>query len=131
MRYRLGSAVLVFLVSVTPGYADHAPTLVIPGRPGVPVVVDGVEVSGAVIEGHWGLHRPGAGVRTIYPEYDLIGPEPAYRYFPFTGRVPRYGRHEIITRSSRGRPTRAQSYHRFWGTHVPLQVPAVPDAEEE
>jgi hypothetical protein len=39
--------------------ADHAPVLVIPGKPGIPVVINGYDASYTVVEGDWGLSRPG------------------------------------------------------------------------
>jgi len=42
---------LAALAGAGPAAADNEPVLVIPGRPGVPVMMYGVDVSGAVIEG--------------------------------------------------------------------------------
>ncbi len=39
--------------------ADSGPVIVIPSRPGVPVVINGRDASYAVVEGDWGLARPG------------------------------------------------------------------------
>ncbi|HEY5963526.1 MAG TPA: hypothetical protein VIU42_05870 [Xanthobacteraceae bacterium] len=39
--------------------ADTAPSIVIPSRPGIPVVINGRDASYAVVEGDWGLARPG------------------------------------------------------------------------
>ena len=96
----------------TGALADHAPAWVIPNPRGIPLVVDGVEVSGGVIEGDWGLYRPGHGTVTIYQGAPLIEP-PAGHYFPMTGRRPRLGRKEVETPQDR-RPRRAQSYSRTW-----------------
>src|SRR5258708_21580063 len=38
--------------------ADSGPVIVIPGRQGMPVIINGVDVTGAVIEGDWGLYKP-------------------------------------------------------------------------
>ena len=41
-------------------HADRsAPVLVIPGRPGIPVVINGYDASYTIVEGDWGLARPG------------------------------------------------------------------------
>ena len=78
--------------------SETGPVIVIPGRPGVPIIVDGQDISGAVIEGDWGLARPGQiSPRVIY-RYNrgaLIGPAPAAAYYPKTGQAPKVGRREV------------------------------------
>src|SRR5215471_8337097 len=100
---------------VTAG-AHMEPVIVVPGRPGVPVMVEGQDVSGAVIEGEWGLGRPHAGITIIrpgllaYPGYPRCslslrapcGPFPG-GFFPGTGRKPRLGRVEVIPPADRPR----------------------------
>src|SRR5690348_15958141 len=58
------------------------PVIVIPCRPGVPVMLYGRDVSGAVLEGDWGLARPGVVTPTIVQEgwaaYPVFGPAPPY-----------------------------------------------------
>jgi hypothetical protein len=107
-----------------PGLADHQPTLVIPAHRGVPVFVNGVEVSGgAVIEGDWGLYRPGHGSVIIYPGDRLLFEAPAHgSYYPATGRRPRSGRYEIEPPPNRRRPPPAQSYSRRWTAESPAGV---------
>src|SRR5215813_10488501 len=87
------------LVVPPPAAADNEPVLVVPGRAGVPVMINGVDASGAVIEGEWGLNRPGVVTPTVIMPYHMrywvpddeanVGP-----YFPRTGHKPRVGRHE-------------------------------------
>src|SRR5882672_2638012 len=99
-----------------PGRAGETePVIVIPGRPGVPVMLYGRDVSGAVLEGDWGLARPGIVTPTIVQEgwaHPLYGPPPAY--FPATGQRPRYGRLEVIPPPNRRLPPPAQPYYRDW-----------------
>lgn len=111
-RQRTFCLVIAGCLFGTGALADHAPAWVIPNPRGIPLVVDGVEVSGAVIEGDWGLYRPGHGTVTIYGGAPLIEPEPGH-YFPHTGRRPRLGRQEVETPQDR-RPRRAQPYSRSW-----------------
>src|SRR5262245_40899606 len=78
--------------------SETGPVIVVPGRPGVPVMMYGVEVSGAVIEGDWGLARPSNINPTVI--YRLWPPQTVKRtlnpgYFPRTGEAPRYGRREV------------------------------------
>src|ERR1700730_13192743 len=49
--------------------ADTEPVIAVPGRPGVPIIINGQDVSGAVIEGEWGLARGHAGITIIRPIY--------------------------------------------------------------
>jgi hypothetical protein len=96
-----------------PAAADNEPVIVVPGRPGVPVIMNGVDVSGAVIEGEWGLNRPGVVAPTVImpywpPDYDGT----AAPYFPRTGHKPPYGRLEIVP--PHRRPSVAQPFFRAW-----------------
>ncbi len=122
----LGSLVAVGLATpVSAGETE--PVIVIPGRPGVPVMLYGRDVSGAVLEGDWGLARPGVVTPTIVQEgwvYPLYGPAPAY--FPATGRRPRYGRLEVIPPANRRLPRPAEPYYRDWMSqsgHAPATIP--------
>ena len=42
-----------------PAYAGEGFDIVIPGRPGVPIIINGVDVSYAVVEGDFGLGKRG------------------------------------------------------------------------
>ena len=115
-----------WLVSASALASETGPVLVIPGKPGVPIIVNGVDVSGAVIEGDWGLARPGYTAPTIiYREFYPadVGPPPAAAYFPRTGRAPRLGR---VERDIPRPPEPAQSYNRSWGARsepTPVTIP--------
>lgn len=116
-----------------PAAADNAPVLVIPSRPGVPVIVNGIDVSYAVLDGDWGLYRPGAVPVTI-SRGALLGPAPVigYGYFPRTGRPPRVGRLEVQPPANRPLPAPAETYYRSWSTNdfgpPPAAAPAAPAA---
>jgi hypothetical protein len=122
-----GSLALAALAAATPGAADNEPVIVVPGRPGVPVMMYGVDVSWAVIEGEWGLNRPGVVAPTVIMRYW----PPAYyqapaAYFPATGQVPRLGRLEVIP-PNRRHPKLAEPYYRDWMTQSdpgPVTIPA-------
>src|ERR1700682_6145677 len=47
--------------------ADSGPVIVLPGRHGLPVILNGVDVTGAVLEGDWGLYSPHMVGPTIIP----------------------------------------------------------------
>jgi hypothetical protein len=122
----LGVLVLAAVSLGSVARADTAPALVMPNPRGIPPIVDGFDATGAIIEGDWGLARPGAGTVMIYrgPVRLAVPPEPA-GYFPATGRRPRYGRDEVLPRT---RPRPAQSYRRSWSTDFPGRstISAVP-----
>ena len=92
--------------------ADHRPVIVVPGRADVPVFIDGVEASGAVVTGEWGLHRPGHVGPTIYPDPYYGVSFRRHGYYPSAGERPRYGRVELEDRSAR--PARSETYYRAW-----------------
>jgi hypothetical protein len=99
--------------------ADHQPAIVVPGRPDVPVIIDGVDARGAVVVGDWGLYRPGFAP-ILEPGPLLIGRAPLrHGYYPATGRQPRYGRLEIEPDAGRRRPASAQGFYRAWSSDWP------------
>lgn len=118
------AAILIGCAIVPPAVAsDHAPALVIPGRPDVPVMMYGRNVAGFVVEGDWGLYRPGSVAPTIIPVYPRLlywgqaGYADPYwgawsddHYFPKTGHRPGYGRRE----ANDARPGPGPSYSRSW-----------------
>jgi hypothetical protein len=97
---------------IVPSAADHAPTVVVPSAPGVPIVVYGQDLSWAVVEGDWGLYRAGHGERTVtYGAPVFLRPPPG-AFYPSAGRRPRLGRHEVAPASVRKGP--APTYYRMW-----------------
>lgn len=114
--------------------ADTEPVIVVPGRPGVPVIVNGQDVSGAVIEGDWGLARPQIGITIIRRRPLLYGhifapplAPPVAGYFPRTGRPPRVGRLEILPPANRALPPPVPSLERTWEVH---SAPLPPTADQ-
>ncbi len=97
--------------------AQREPVIVVPGRAGVPVMMYGRDVSWAVIEGEFGLDRPGHVGPTIIPTAPVVvwGP-PNGGYFPTTGQAPRYGRREVEPPRNRPMPPPAESYFRSWSS---------------
>jgi len=90
--------------------------LVIPGKPGIPVIINGYDASYTIVEGDWGLARPGQ-VSPVIVSGPLIRPSAyhAGHYFPYQGTRPGYGRREVEPPPDQRRPRPAQSYHREWG----------------
>jgi hypothetical protein len=116
---------------------DTEPVIVVPGRPDVPIIVDGQDVRGAVIEGEWGLARGHTGVTItlprgpIYPGYPGrsmywrrdLGPAVGH-FFPGTGRAPKAGRDEIIPPPNRRLPPKAERFERSYSSE---SLPLPPD----
>ena len=130
MRIASVLAVGVVCGSLGAACADHAPVLVVPGRAGVPVVINGYDASYTVVEGDWGLSRPGH-VPPAIVSGPLITPAPFYSgaYYPSQGRRPGYGRREVEPPANRRLPPPAPSFYREWGTQsqpLPADVPVNP-----
>src|SRR3979411_11387 len=69
--------------------------IVIPGRVGVPIIINGVDASYAVVEGEWGLGQRTHVQPTVYGGR-YIDPIPQVgHYYPSAGHLPGYGRLEV------------------------------------
>jgi hypothetical protein len=122
--------ILISLGSVVTALADTGPVRVIPGRAGVPVMINGRDASYGVVEGDWGLAKNVHVQPTIYGGWDrYIGPEVGH-YYPSFGRQPGYGRVEIQPAANRVLPQPAESYYRSWSAQsappVQQRVPEIP-----
>ncbi len=97
--------------------AVDGPVLVVPGKRGIPVLINGYDASYAVVEGDWGLARPGHVTPKII-DGPLLAPLATYRgrYYPAVGRRPGYGRYEVEPPADRRLPRPAQGFHRSWST---------------
>jgi hypothetical protein len=118
--------------------ADSGPVIVLPGRHGLPVIINGVDVTGAVLEGDFGLNKP----HMVGPTVVIPDPYRSYRgtsyrggyvqggYYPAFGHEPGYGRHEIEPPPDRRLPPPAQSFHRSWSSHSdPLPASSEPPVQ--
>jgi len=119
------AAVAVF--ASAPARADSGPVIVIPSRPGIPVVINGRDASYAVVEGDWGLSRPGAGAVTVIGGMPVL-PNSVYTrrnsYHPKYGRAPLRGRNEIEPAADRALPDPAEDFSRSWSTSSDMAAPA-------
>jgi hypothetical protein len=118
-----GFAVLAAGSSARAG--DTAPSIVIPSRPGIPVVINGRDASYAVVVGDWGLARPGHMPLTVIGG-SPIRPNPVYeprnRYIPRYGRAPPRGRNEAEPSGAGAEP--AESFYRNWSSSSDMSAPA-------
>ena len=129
---------LLFLVGTTlqalsPASANDGFSIVVPGRPGVPIIINGVDASWAVVEGDWGLAKNVHIQPTVYGGRPVEPGPPVGRYYPSAGHMPGYGRLEIQPPANRKPPPGAQSFHQSWSVQsAPLppqsDVPANPPA---
>src|SRR3954464_15443975 len=83
------------LGSVVPAVAASGFNIVIPGRAGVPIIINGIDASYAAVEGDWGLSKGTQVQPTVYGGR-YIDPVPQVgHYYPSAGHLPGYGRLEI------------------------------------
>ena len=132
MRIRVTLAILMAMTSTA--FAGGGFDIVIPGRPGVPIIINGVDASYAVVEGEWGLGQGNQVQPTIYGGR-YIDPVPRVgHYYPSAGRMPGYGRLEVEPPANRRLPQPAESYHQSWSaqsaplpaqSNVPVNPPEI------
>jgi len=119
-------ALASFALAPAPVRADNGPVIVIPSRPGIPVIINGRDASYAVVEGDWGLFRPGAVPVTVIGGSPVL-PNEVYRrrnsYIPKYGRAPDRGRYEVEPPADRALPEPAESFSRSWSTSSDTAAP--------
>jgi hypothetical protein len=125
---RPAQALLILIATTSPVFAGDGFDIVIPGRSGVPVIINGKDASYAVVEGDWGLARSIHVQPTVYGGR-AVDPEPSIgHYYPSEGGVPGYGRLETEPPADRKLPKPAESFHQSWSAQSarPAPQPAVP-----
>jgi hypothetical protein len=125
---RIGLALALLIGTTLPTVAGEGFDIVIPGRPGVPIIINGVDASYAVIEGDFGLGKSVHMQPTIYGGH-YFDPEPDVgHYYPSLGHKPGYGRLEVEPPANRKLPQPAASYNRSWSAQSapPRTQPEVP-----
>jgi hypothetical protein len=136
VRHLVALAVLIGTTSA--GFGEGFDR-VIPGRLGVPVIINGLDASYAVIEGEFGLGKGYQVPKTIYGAHPIAPEPPVGHYYPSLGLRPAYGRLEIEPPSNRKLPQPAESYYRSWSaqsaplppqTDVPPNPPPIVIAPE-
>jgi hypothetical protein len=102
--------------------------IVIPGRPGVPIIINDIDASYAVVEGVWGLGKNVQVQPTIYGGRYIPERQPfdVGHYYPTLGLRPGYGRLEIEPPANRKLPPPAEIYFRNWGVQ---SAPLPPQAD--
>jgi hypothetical protein len=102
---------------------SNGPVIAIPGRLGVPVIINGVDASYAVVEGDWGLDKGVHYQPTVYGGRPVEPMPPVGHYFPSAGHMPGYGRLEI---EGADKPKPAPSFHQSWTSESRPQLPEIP-----
>jgi hypothetical protein len=132
---RIAQALMLLMMTAMPAVADSGGTvIVIPGRPGVPIIINGVDASYRVVEGDWGLQR-GVHVQPTVYGGRYVDPLPNVgHYYPGSSQSPGYGRLEIEPPANRKLPQPAESFHESWSAQsappalqapVPMDPPQV------
>ncbi len=107
---RVGVALALLVTMTSAAFASEGFEIVIPGRPGVPVIINGIDASYAVIESDWGLGKNVQVQPTIYGGR-YIDPVPHVGHY-YPSRLPHP----------------AESYHESWSAQSTpqLEIPANP-----
>ena len=125
---RAGLALAILIGTTLSAFAGGGFDIVIPGHPGVPIIINGVDASYAVVEGEWGLAKSEQVQPTVYGGR-YVDPVPNVgHYYPSLGHRPGYGRLEIEPPANRRLPQPAESYHESWSSQSapPRARPEVP-----
>jgi len=123
-------ALAAFLIGLpATAFAGGGFDIVVPGRPGVPIIINGIDASYSVVEGVWGLGKNVQVQPTIYGGRYVAErqPEDVGHYYPTLGLRPGYGRLEVEPPANRKLPKPAESYHQSWGAQsapLPPQMDA-------
>ncbi len=112
---RLLTALALLMGTPLAAFAGGGFERVLPGRPGVPVIINGIDASYAIVEGDFGLGKSTHVDPTIYGGRP-VDPVNVGHYYPSLGLSPGYGRSEIEPPSNRKLPQPAESYNRTWSS---------------
>ncbi|QPF94352.1 hypothetical protein [Bradyrhizobium commune] len=111
-------ALAAFLIGLpATAFAGGGFDIVVPGRPGVPIIINNIDASYTVVEGVWGLGKNIQVQPTIYGGRYVAErqPDDVGHYYPSMGLRPGYGRLEVEPPANRKLPKPAESYHQSWG----------------
>jgi hypothetical protein len=123
---RVVQAVLFLIATSLPAAASDGFDIVIPGRPGVPIIINGVDASYSVVEGGYGLLR-GINLHPTVYGGRYVDPVPNVgHYYPGASEMPGYGRLEVEPPADRSLPKPAESFHQSWSAQSTPQVPQPP-----
>lgn len=110
------------LADAAPARAQTGPVIVVSGKPGVAVSINGLIVDGAVVYGDWGLAKPNNAGLIIEGPVAYAVPAWSPGYFPATGHRPRYGRLEVQPPAKR-RVRADTNFSREWSVESEFRKP--------
>ena len=124
---RIGVALAFLTAMSSQAFAGGGFDIVVPSRPGVPIIINNIDASYAVVEGTWGLGKNVQVQPTIYGGRYVAERQPTDvgHYYPTLGLRPGYGRLEVEPPANRKLPKPAESYHQSWGAQsapLPAQM---------
>src|SRR4051812_41697402 len=120
---RAAKALLILIGTTLPAAANDGFSIVIPGRPGVPVIINGLDASWAVVESDWGLGKNVHIQPTVYGGRVVDLTPQAGHYYPSAGHRPGYGRLWIQPPANR-RPAQAgETFHKSGSIQAAPQGP--------
>ena len=130
---RVAHALLLLIGTTLPAAANDGFSIVVPGRLGVPIIINGVDASWAVVESDWGLGKNVHIQPVVYGGRVVDLTPQAGHYYPSAGHRPGYGRLEIQPPANRRLPQPAESYHKSWSMQsapqgAPADIPYDPPA---
>ena len=126
MAHRIFTILLgfCFVAAATAARAGCGAVIVVPGKSGVPVVINNYDARWAMVEGDCGLNRPGHGETTVIGgRYVGPGSTRASGYYPKDGQPPAKGRYEVEPPSDRQLPPPADNFSRSWSSSSSEPVP--------
>ncbi len=118
-------AAAIIIGTTATAMADGGFDIAIPGRPGLPVLINGRDASYSVVEGNWGLRNVHVQPNILGSGYAYVEP-PVGHYYPSAGRIPGYGRLEIEPPANRALPPQAESFHQSWTAQSRPPEPQIP-----
>jgi hypothetical protein len=133
MRVGITAAILLAMTSTAfagGGGSGGGFDIVVPNRPGAPIIINGIDASYTVIEGEWGLGKNDHVQPTIYGGRYIDSEPNVGHYYPSLGHMPGYGRLEIEPPANRRLPKPAESYHQSWSARsMPLPAQSDPPVD--
>src|ERR1700709_2396085 len=112
---RAAFALAILIGTTATAFAAGGFEIVIPGRPGVPIIINGVDASYAVVEGDWGLGKGGQVQTKVYGVGNQHPVPNVGHYYPSAGLVPALVFFVLLSPAATTPPQGSESYHQSWG----------------
>jgi hypothetical protein len=123
---RVGGALAMLMAMTSVALADDGFDIVVPYRAGLPIIINGIDASYAVVVNGSGLGKNVQVQPTVYGGRTIDPVPNVGHYYPSLGHMPGYGRLEIEPPPGRRLPQPAESYHQSWSAQS-MPLPAQSD----